>query len=288
MSFDALETSVYGSAPFDLYKFTMGDQAWYLTDGDEARVYQTQTYAPTAIKCTEIEQNRETNSGQIEVTIPLESELVAEFIAFVPPSPMWLTIYSGHDGDSEINVRFKGLVVQAKFDSECTIFIKPQLAAIRKKIPAPVYQQSCNRMHYSPQCGATEASGAFGSSWTLPVSAISGLDVTLDMAFGSDAYIYWWNTFLGYSLMPSTKLTTPSLAWGMLQAPSGQRMMIAAHDTYNVVTLKAPVVGLQVGDTVKVVRGCRRTLANCAFYGRTASFMAADVMPKKNPFTGIL
>ena len=67
-------------------------------------------------------------------------------------------------------------------------------------------------------------------------------------------------------------------------------MMVAKHDlaTPDILTLKVPLVGIFAGDVVSVVRGCRRNFKQCQFYMRESSFMAFDIMPSNNPFSGVL
>lgn len=280
MSFDSLESSTYGSAPFELYRFSMGTQTWCLTSGEEPRVYINQTYAPDFIERTEIEHNQESNSGSIEVTIPLGSELAKEFISFVPPLPMWLTVFAGHDGDPDVVIRFKGRVQSAKFGDECVLTVESGTSAIRKKIPPMVYQQSCNRMHYSSACGANLAA----NSWTVKVAQINGFEIVVDhSASESFDFIAYWN----FAFSHFTEVECPRVSWGVAQSADGRRMMISKQSAWDTFELKAPIAGLQVGDILTVSRGCRRTLTHCQFFGRTQSYMGFDLMPQTNPFSGV-
>lgn len=284
MSFDSKESSTAGGAPFELFKFTMGTRAWCFTSGEEERTYMTQIYVPETIDRSEISHNQETSSGSIEVTLPLESSLAAEFISFAPPEPMWLTIYAGHDDDSEIIRRYYGKVAQAKFGDVCTLTVQPQTVAVKKKIPGMVYQQNCNRMHYSAACGASEiAPGGIANEWSVKVGSISGLRITIDAGAAENAaFVAYWQP-----IDVTNDTVIPTLSWGKAEDSDGRRMMIARHVSWNTFDLMAPLVGMAVGDIIVVTRGCRRTLKHCAFYGRTASFMGFDIMPASNPFQGV-
>lgn len=280
MSFDALESSTAGGRPYELYKFTSGTRAWYITSGDTVRTHMGQTYAPDTIDRDDIELNQETTSGTIEVRLPLSSELAKEFIPYLPPEPMWLTIFAGHDGDSDVIVRRKGRVVDAKFGDVCKLTVAPQTVAVRKKIPPAVYQQSCNRIHYSPACGA----GTLGNSWSAKIGSIDGLEITVDLAASESAlYNAAWEFY-----WPREEAEYPRLAYGYMVSPDGRRMMISRHIDLGVFEIKAPVPGLAVGDVVQVFRGCRRTFDHCKFYSRTGQFLGFDIMPQKNPFQGVL
>jgi hypothetical protein len=284
MSYDDKETSVYGGQPYELYKFTMGVTSWHLTSGDVVRSHMGNDYTPETIACSEIELNNETTSGTINVTLPISSSLVSEFIPSLPPQPMWLTIYAGHDGDNDVVVRRKGLVVQAKLGEVCDLTVAPQTIAIRKKIPPSVYQQSCNRIHYSAACGALMTE----NGWEVKIESITaeygGPVIVVDLsAEESEPFV----TEFGTSSFTQDEDAQPRLSYGFMITSSGQRMMILDHSTPGIFRLKAPVDGLQSGDTVVVVRGCRRTLKHCTFYERTNNFLGFDVMPSSNPFLGV-
>lgn len=285
MSFNTREASTYSGAPFELFKFSMGSRAWYLTSGEEPRTYMTQVYVPEAIDRDDIRLNQETSSGSLGITLPLESSLAKEFISFMPPEPMWVAIYAGHDGDPEVIRRYYGKVAKATFSDVCKLLVQPQTAALKKKIPAMVYQPNCNRMHYSAACGAIEVSpGGIPNRFHVQVSAISGFQVTIDPG-SSPEFVTAFGAGSGF---PGNQETVPTLAWGkVVHDNTNRQMMIARHTTWNVVELMAPLVGLEVGDWVWVVRGCRRTVKHCAFYGRLASYMGFDLMPNTNPFMGV-
>jgi hypothetical protein len=252
----------------------MGDTEWCLTSGEKPRTHLGRVFSPAAIERTEIDLNQEADSGSIEVTVPTESEIGQEFLIGLPPVPVWLNIYEGHDGDAEILNTFAGKVAKANFKSECVLYVTGDGLALRKRIPGPVYQQSCNRRLYSPSCGANEAANSF----VVPVAAIAADGVTLTIT--DAAFLAYWNANwpnvgdLG---------NIPSLAAGRLKTASGRWMMIETHPAAGTVKLKAPVYGLAAGDTVTLYRGCRRNLQHCAFYGRTHRFLATDIMPTRNP-----
>ena len=285
MSFDALETSRYGGKPYELFRFTMGAQSWQYTSGEISRTHPTHgIFAPEVIDHTEVTYSGESSSGTITVNLPISNAVAALFVSFIPPDPVWLTIFAGHDGDAEIVTRFRGKIAKAEFSKNCALTILPEASSIRKKIPSMVYQQPCNRMLYSASCGASLT----GNQWSFEVANVSadGLTVGVNPGAGaSAAYVAYWQT--AYS--PTADADgPPSLAWGYMVSADGHRMMIGQHTNWYTMVLKAAVPGLNAGDVVTVVRGCRRTTRHCKHFGRLQVFNGFDQFPSKNPFNGVL
>ena len=285
MSFDGLQTSRYLGEPYELYRFVSGTIVWQITSGEVERTHPTHgLFTPEVVHRTEIAQHQETNAGEIQVMLPLSSSIAQEFIVGVPANPIWLTIFAGHDGDSEIVTRFRGEVAKATFEEECTLVVQPETVALRKKVPGPVYQQACNRVLYSPDCGANMAA----NSWTVKVLSVAADGVTVSVDTGapeSAAYVAYWGT--NWSASADTA-GPPSLAWGFAQDADGHRMMIGSHPSANAFVLKTRLYGLAAGSVLTVVRGCRRTVKHCFFHGRLTNFMGFDRFPAKNPFSGVV
>lgn len=278
MSYDAKENERFLGQPFELYRFTMGTLSWYLTSGDVPRTHETQTYAPDTIDRSEILQNGETDSGSIDVEVPLTSALAEEFLTFVPPYPMFLTIFGGHEGDSEIIVKFQGRVAQATFEKTCKMRVNSMLTAIRKKVPGPVYQTRCNRSLYAPGCDVSQV--LHTKEGTIIAIDMNQTRLTLGGGTFED---YWLTRF------PADKTLHPTLELGIAQAASGHRMMIAQHTDWNKIILKAPIYGLEVGQTISVSKGCFGTSKHCNAFGNMIRFLGFERMPNKNVFsTGIM
>lgn len=285
MSYDALQRSRYSGKPFELYRFTMGTTVWQVTSSEEIRTHPVHgLFTPEAISRSDISMNQETSSGELEINLPLTSAIAQEFIVTVPPLPIWITLFAGHDGDAEVITMFRGVIAKATFEEDCRLLAQPETAALRRKIPGPVYQTMCNRVLYSPDCGANSSA----HSWTVKVGSIAADGVTVTVNAGateSAAYAAYWAA--NWSASADTA-GPPSLAWGFTQDAEGHRMMIALHPSANVFVLKSRMYGLAVGDVITVFRGCRRTIKHCRAFGRQSSFMGFDIFPSKNPFNGVV
>lgn len=282
MSFDSKEASIYGAEPLELYRFTKGIEVYTYTSGDTEITYNAEVYAPLPIDRSEIEQNRELESTQIEISIPIDSVLSQEFISYAPTDPIWLTVYAGHHNEAEVVTRFVGKVEQAEFTDVCKLKVRSSISAMRRKIPVATYQQACNRVHYSTACGANSAI----HHWEFKVGAIAADGVTIDanqVAAESATFVAYWNSY--WTAEPNAY--PPTLAWGYMLTAQGHRMMIGLHPSKFRIVVKARIPSLAVGDIVTVYRGCRRTLQHCSFYGRDAVYLGFDKMPSKNPFNGV-
>lgn len=285
MSFDTLESSTYLGEPYELYRVTSGTRVWQITSGDIERTHSLHgVFTPEVVDRTEIAQHQETNAGEIQVHLPLSSAIAQEFIATMPSAPYWITIFAGHDGDSEIITVFRGMVAKAVFGDECTLTVQPESSAVRKKVPGPVYQLACNRVLYSSGCGASMEENL----WTVKVGSIAADGVTIGVDTGaseSAVFVSYWASHWSSSLDADGP---PSLAWGFAQTASGLRMMIGTHPSANTFVLKARIYGLAVGDVLTVYRGCRRSIKHCRHFGRLSRFMGFDKFPSKNPFNGVI
>jgi hypothetical protein len=292
MSFDDKATSRYGAIPFELYWFSMappvgsGGQDWRVTSGDIQRTYLTHAYAPLQVDRSEISQDQELTEGGIDVTIPSSHELAQQFLRGTPISPISLTIYAGHDGDSEVVVAFSGKVTTANFKGqECRLMVSPDHQAVRKMIPSVAYQHPCNHVVYSSQCGLPVA-GFGGTSnkvrWDLTIASVNGRTITV--SGGSD-----WTT--AFTPFPSDDTNVPTCAWGFLTLPSGRAIMIEAHNSINTFVLTEHDDELVVGLAIKANRGCRRTLTHCKFLfkdsGQSPRWLGFDSVPSANPFRGL-
>ena len=262
MSYNGRETSRYSGAPFELYLFQSGQDSWRLASGDKARVYGGQTYAPETIQRTEIDQNQESRSGEIRVTIPRTHEIAGLFLSYIPASPMSLVIYRGHDGeaDSEVVANFTGTVAKAEFGESCVLVVVPESDLLRKRIPVQKYQSQCNWILFSPGCG------------------VNKID---HRAIGSLSYVS------GETIKSAAFATKPDgyFASGYVEIET-ERRMVLSH-TGDTLQLIAGIPGAIVGDQATAYAGCSRTSSVCASkFNNLANFWGFDRIPTRNPFDG--
>lgn len=260
MTFAARETSRYQGQPFELFLFTTLSTAYTYTSGDVKRTYSTRTYTPLAIKRTEIDQGIEQRSGSMTVTVPRTSDLAALFVSYIPESPLQLTIYQGHDGDpdGEVRVAFTGSVIAAKFGDFCELTCAPDYELTKRKIPAQEFSSLCPWVVYGPGCQVDKAS--FKVDGTL-------------------------TAFTSSTVVAAAYATKPD-GWfrgGYVELGANRRLVVAHIG--NTLTLAVSLPGAAVGAVVSAYAGCNRTQATCnTKFNNLARFWGFPHIPSTNPF----
>lgn len=264
MSYPEREESVFQGQPFELYKFQSGGTAWYLTSGDQDRVYSGQTYTREAISRTRLGKGTEQKDNSTDVTLPRDHALAQLFVAYLPASPVTLTIYRNHDGEVEgsTKVIFVGSIVSASFGEDCILHGAPEEAILKYRIPRLRYQTPCNKIIYSAACGVLRTN----FDVLATVTAVAGAVVTAT-EFGAQPNGWWTNGYLEFG---------------------NERRMIIRH-VGNDVTLLLPIPSLAVDDPVVVYPGCARTYQAACInkFSNGPNFFGFEWIPKRNPMRGI-
>jgi len=259
MTFDAREKSAFEGAPFECYWWSCGALNWYQTSGDKDRTLYGHTYTPEVIERTEISQNQEMNSGAITVTLQPENPVAQLFMGFLPPRPVSLVIYRGHDGDSEIVTNFVGKVSSCPFKDMAELKVVPDQDALKRMIPGLAYQSQCPHTLFSSGCGVPE------DAWmTVAVlSYVSGRTLK-SSAFAAKANGYFQAGFVDFG---------------------GTLRVVSAH-TGDALTLMDPFpADLVAGAQVLAYPGCQGTEAYCAtVFNNLVNHLGFSHIPATNPF----
>jgi hypothetical protein len=260
MSFDALEKSGFGAEPYELYLFQGTGVTYLLTSADEQITHLGQQYNPTTISRSEVEQSNEVISGQMKVFIPKNHPLALLMLPYLPSSPISLTLFASHYGDSETAVIFTGDIASARFTDQCELTLNSEQYELQRKIPFQLYQAPCSHVFGDDECGINLADHTYAGT----ITAIDSTGTVL--------------TIPAFASIPD------SLQAGFLTIGTQVRMIVAHAG--NQVTLLSPVAGLEVSTAIQGTAGCRLTYANCEFYKNIRNFLGFDLMPKTNPFDG--
>ena len=126
MTFDARERSNFSGEPFELFRWSMGATTW-LQAMRTPRLLQGQIYAPAAVSRTEVDQNGETSSGNVTVTLDLDNPVAQLFREGPPSTPVSLIVTCGHDEETETACVFTGRIMSAKLQEVCD----PHTPAVR-------------------------------------------------------------------------------------------------------------------------------------------------------------
>lgn len=264
MSYDGLERSTASSKPYELYLFQGTGIEIAVTSADETISYLSRTYVPATISRTEVDQSSEVQSGQIKVFVPKNHPIARYFIGYLPTSPIALTIFGSHYGDSETGVVFSGAVYSGHFTDECELVCNSDQYQLQAKIPRILYQSACPHIFGDEGCGIDLATVTYGG--TVTAISADGLTITIP-AFDSLPHAF----------------KAGFLRWG-----NDERMIVdqGGSGAGFFVVLIAPVPDMDVGDSVEGVTGCQQTFVACAGYNNIANFLGFDLIPLSNPFDG--
>jgi uncharacterized phage protein (TIGR02218 family) len=240
----------------------MGAQFWRLTSADEAKTYSGYQYTPESITRTSTSQGSELASGSIKVSLPKEHPIALLFQQYLPPSPLFLTIFRAHDADPDTVVIFNGKVTLSTLADFCELTCAPEQETLKKIIPASRYQKPCNRILYDTGCGVDQELFKLTGTLTSVVANVIQSSVFATKPNG------WLNS-------------------GRLEKGNGRRMIV--QHVGSTVTLLEPLPGLAVGDTVSAFAGCMRDYPTCQTkFANGAHFFGFGWIPGKNPFaTGV-
>ena len=269
MSYNARETGRYSGSPVELYRFVYGSQQLFFTSADKDQSYGGNTYVREAITRGEIDASDEDQQGKLEITVPRTNGVADLFIPGMPPSPVFMTVYRLHRGDSEVVQLWSGEVSSVQFTgSVAKLSGQPIGNVLRRALPSTTFQGQCNWALYSTQCGVDKAAYAEAGTVSAIASAVVTLAISHDRANG-----YFNNGFV----ISGTNERHWIIGHTRLSATSAQ------------LTLMTPFTALQAGDSLTAYPGCDRTLADCkARYSNLQRFLGFPFIPTKNPFvTGI-
>jgi uncharacterized phage protein (TIGR02218 family) len=260
MSYDGVEQSTAQSQAFELYKFAIpGQQTFYLTSADDDVTYLGQLYVASTIRRSEVEHSNEVISGQLKIYVPPDSQIADLLIPYLTPSPMQVTLFGGHYGDSEVVTLFSGKVSSAAIETECEIIVNSDQYILQRKIPKQLYQSPCVHVFGDAGCGINL--NDFTTSGLVSAVSADGLTVTV----------------------PAFAGLTHSLAGGYFRRGSDVRMILAQAGAN--ITLLSPISGLAGGDPCSGTAGCQLTYAACQSYNNVPNFLGFDLVPLTNPFT---
>jgi len=260
MTYDSREQSTYSGAPYELYKFDSGTMGWRLTTADAVKTFGNEDYTPEAITRSATQQSKETQGGTVQVTLPRDHPITAMFVSYIPPAPLWLTIYRAHEGEPEAETRviFIGRVTLDTKGEGSVLTCSPEQEYLKRMIPTMNYQRPCNHMLYDSGCKVQK----------LLYSATGQLT-----AFTADSV-----SAAAFALLPDGYFTH-----GYIERGQDRRFVI--DHTGDTLTLMVGLSGLELGDEVLAYAGCDRSYDTCGSkFSNTANFYGFEWIPTKNPF----
>lgn len=264
----------------ELYRFTEGDNVWTLTSADENEIYNAgfgdETYLSSTIGRDEIESKNELSKANINVTVPLDSEMGRRWMKSILDEIVTLTIFA-KDG-ATTNVIWKGRLSSVKPEAAAiklifeSVFTSMRRTGLRMK-----YQRSCPHVLYGRGCNLNKDDFAVET----PITAVNGTAV---IAPGAAAYPDGWFTA------------------GMIESPDGSLRFITAHMGNSLTLIRAlddlsqsfaasgygqNYGGFYGGLTANIYPGCDRSKEICSSkFNNINNNGAYPFIPLKNPMGG--
>lgn len=268
MPYNTYDQSRFLGAPVEIYRFVTRDglRSWLYTSSDEpiTLTATSETYQPEQISRGAVPQSlSETPAVSMEIVMGRSNPIAAEFVAYLPISPITVLIRRLHrnDPDQELRFVFSGEISSAGFKEDDTVSFNCFGAseAMRRRIPWQVYQTRCVWPLYSPQCGINK------ETFRTDAAIISASGTQLNSAAFSSFSDGWFSA-------------------GFIESAAGEVRFIESHVS-SLVTVSAPFTVPVTGTTVKAYAGCNRSAETCRDkFSNVINFLGWPRIPTRNPF----
>ena len=273
--YEALEGNREAGQPVELFHLAMGATNWYLTSADEPLDLGGNTYAPDAISAEAQRMSGEDDDEGVVLVLPRLHAIAQLFQVGMPAEPMAVQVVLSHrdilgtgSGTDTEHQPFTGQVESTSTDGdEVRLLCLPTTSLLRRQTPSHEVSVSCYNTLYDSLCGVLRADFAVTGSVTAIASDLK--TITLDITpetFGIGYFRGGW----------------------MTQLLSGRRQAIAtnlAGGSTPVLQLLAPIKGLQVGDAVELLPGCRHDEVDCEVkFANGLRFGGFARIPSTDPF----
>jgi len=264
MTYASQQTSQYGGDQITLFEFVSGNRRWTYCDQRASVLRGSDSYLPEVISIGKLEQNLGENAQGVEIMLPASNQLAIEFKPYLPPEPIFVTVWSGHrnDPDAQYLPIFIGECSSTMTDEDgmMTILCVPITYSASRTIPWCVYSGTCNWAVYSTGCGVSRES--FRTDGTAQSINVSVLTVP-EFASKPDG---WFTA--GYVV----RVSTNEVRW------------ITKHVS-DEITLTSPFIGLQSGEALIAYAGCDGLESTCSGkFNNLPRFTGFPDSPERNPF----
>jgi hypothetical protein len=267
MTYLANETSRNLGEPFQLFLFRAGDTNYRYTTADHIINVATVEYYPDQpMESVKIKETNVDDKGKLNFKVMRNHE-IAELFLISNPRPISLTIFAGHEGDSddEIITIWTGRVVACDWDEDdqATISCESATTVLSRNGLPYKFGVTCQHTLYRGGCKLD----MFANSDLYPLTSYSGYTMTFVDLIG----------------MPADDYDA-----GLVVVNGVDYRMITGFDeTTGMLSLLRPFESVSVGESIRVARGCNRTSDRCEVLGNFDHFLGFDTVPNRNPFDGI-
>jgi hypothetical protein len=271
---DIRESSVSDSLPVELYEFLGSYKNYHYTSAAEAIVFQGQTYLPVAgLTRTNIKAGTNTDDNvSAKVTIPVKSDIVADYGFQITPPRLQLTVYRIYRDltpyESNFRIYWKGPVMNISIKGRNAIFEVPSIFghALGAACPSTLFQTPCNFVLFDPTtCKVPRAANSVSAN--VQSFEANGQVLVLD-AYGS----FSLTDFIGGEIF--------------IPSQNERRMVIGVDSSNGEITVNYPFGRVSVGIGSQITRGCDHDwLGHCKTrYNNTKNFGGHPLIPSLNIF----
>lgn len=278
MTYDDRERSVVGSEPVEFYRFSRGsgdtEETWLHVNAPNTLTLNGEAYTPTpGLTRSSISQSSEDSSMQVEVTLPRDVCIAAEFSGSRSPAPILLVIYRAQRGlaDSEAKPIYTGEAGGPLFEgSTLTLTCKREESRWGQNLGRVHCQRGCPFMLFEGLCGADPDPVTFTARITAINAALDVLTIeetdapagSTHLDVGSDYYLAGVVDRFG-------------------------RKGFVVKQVADELTLQTPMLDAVVGDFVRVTAGCDRQPTGCNKHNNIERYGGFILIPVRNPWEGV-
>lgn len=241
------------------------------TNGEEAITRAGVTYVPWPISHPDYTTTGTLDKSNINVDLARGSGLDALFNAYAPSQVLNLFIFQGHMGDdptpSNFPLEWSGQVASVSYEDGSTLRVTVESIASSMRRPGlrRNYQLGCPHPLYGEGCRAKMAPATV----IRTVTNVSGNHITVDSAPAIAR-----GKYLGGMVMWTDEDGKSRVA------------TITAFNASLAIYLRGYTGGINVGDQVKLILGCNRTMGDCQnLHNNILNFGGQPFIPLESPLS---
>lgn len=248
----------------DLFKISIGDKVWNMTNMDSNQVYLSENYVSTNISRGEFVQENKPETSTLKIKIPIGHDLSQYLLTSLTEYTSSATIWTVIDGSPQVG--FKGRLRNfIPGDAEMTIVLESIFSKLRRSGLNDRYYKSCRHTVYIGKCQLNLED--FATAGTVTTLADNVLTVA-EAAAQPDGY------FNG----------------GIVKTSQNRFHYIESHVGSTIVIKRASYdleqLYLSGPFGVSLYPGCNRTRSDCmSKFNNLLNYGGFDWIPDENPYT---
>lgn len=269
MSFLTQESDKERGEPVELYKFVYGtgeNSSYCYTNADAEILFENDTYIPVPIGRDAYKVSGKTDHASINIRMPINTDLSNLFLSYPPTQPVIVTIRQGHLNDpaKEFLVVWPGRVLSSSREGdEAVLSCSSTIVSTKRPGLRQNYQYGCPYVLFGGDCKASMVLATMSA--TVVAVASGGLTLEAGWAQG-----YPFTDFAGGMLRWTTSMGT-------------EFRSIVKVDPNGVISFIGVLRGVEVGQTVDIIRGCDHQMTGCNKHDNINNYGGQPWIPTKNP-----